>query len=39
MERRRIENVDELIVTSHVYDHEKRLRSFEIIAEVGIARD
>jgi len=30
---------DELIVTSHVYDHDKRLRSFEIIAEVGIAKD
>lgn len=28
---------DELIVTSHIYDHKKRLRSFEIIAEVGIA--
>ncbi len=27
---------DELLVTSHVYDHKKRLRSFEIIAEVGI---
>tara|TARA_Y100000588_G_scaffold94719_3_gene102694 strand:- start:224 stop:1213 length:990 start_codon:yes stop_codon:yes gene_type:complete len=27
---------DELIVTSHIYDHKKRLRSFEIIAEVGI---
>ena len=30
---------DELIVTSHVYDHDKRLRSFEIISEVGIAKD
>ena len=30
---------DELIVTSHIYDHDKRLRSFEIIAEVGIAKD
>ncbi len=28
---------DELIVTSHIYDHQKRLRSFEITAEVGIA--
>jgi luciferase family oxidoreductase group 1 len=28
---------DELIVTSHIYDHQKRLRSFEIMAEVGIA--
>ena len=30
---------DELIVTSHIYDHDKRLRSFEIIADVGIAID
>jgi len=30
---------DELIVTSHIYDHDKRLRSFEIIADVGIATD
>ena len=29
--------VDELIVTSHIFDHGKRLRSFEIIADVGIA--
>jgi luciferase family oxidoreductase group 1 len=29
---------DELIVTSHIYDHDKRLRSFEIIADVGIAK-
>ena len=28
---------DELIITSHIYDHDKRLRSFEIIADVGIA--
>jgi luciferase family oxidoreductase group 1 len=29
---------DELIVTSHVFDHTKRLRSFEILADVGIAK-
>ncbi len=28
---------DELIVTSHIYDHAKRLRSFEILADVAIA--
>jgi alkanesulfonate monooxygenase SsuD/methylene tetrahydromethanopterin reductase-like flavin-dependent oxidoreductase (luciferase family) len=26
---------DELMVTANIYDHEKRKRSFEIIAEVG----
>ena len=30
---------DELIINSHIYDHDKRLRSFEIIAEVGVAKD
>ena len=29
---------DELIITSHIFDHAKRLRSFEITAEVGIAK-
>ena len=28
---------DELIITSHIYDHAKRLRSFEILADVAIA--
>ena len=28
---------DELIVTSHIFDHAKRLRSFEILADVAIA--
>ena len=27
--------VDELIVTGHIFDHAARLRSFEIIAEIG----
>ncbi len=27
---------DELIVTSHILDHGKRLRSFEILAEVAM---
>ena len=26
---------NELMITSHIYDHAKRLRSFEIVAEVG----
>lgn len=26
--------VDELMVTSHIYDHQARLRSYEIVAEV-----
>jgi hypothetical protein len=26
---------DELLITSHIYDHPNRLRSFEIVAEVG----
>jgi len=30
---------DELIITSHIYDHAKRLRSFEIMAEVAIAKN
>jgi alkanesulfonate monooxygenase SsuD/methylene tetrahydromethanopterin reductase-like flavin-dependent oxidoreductase (luciferase family) len=29
---------DELMVTANIYDHEKRKRSFEIIAEVGGVR-
>ncbi|MBT3927900.1 MAG: LLM class flavin-dependent oxidoreductase [Rhodospirillaceae bacterium] len=29
---------DELIVTSHIFDHANRLRSFEILADVGIAK-
>jgi luciferase family oxidoreductase group 1 len=29
---------DELIITSHIFDHAKRLRSFEITADVGIAK-
>jgi luciferase family oxidoreductase group 1 len=28
---------DELMVTSHIFEHEKRLRSFEIVADVAIA--
>jgi alkanesulfonate monooxygenase SsuD/methylene tetrahydromethanopterin reductase-like flavin-dependent oxidoreductase (luciferase family) len=27
-------NADELMVTSHVFDHAARVRSFEILAEV-----
>ena len=30
---------DELIITSHIYDHAKRLRSFEIMADVGIVEN
>ena len=26
---------DELLITSHIYNHANRLRSFEIVAEVG----
>lgn len=26
---------DELIVVSHIYDHEARLRSYEIAADIG----
>ena len=26
---------DEIIVTGHIFDHEARRRSFEIVAEVG----
>jgi alkanesulfonate monooxygenase SsuD/methylene tetrahydromethanopterin reductase-like flavin-dependent oxidoreductase (luciferase family) len=39
--RRGLENfvattqADELMVTANIYDHEKRKRSFAIIAEVG----
>jgi alkanesulfonate monooxygenase SsuD/methylene tetrahydromethanopterin reductase-like flavin-dependent oxidoreductase (luciferase family) len=28
-------NADEVILTSHVYDHGERLRSYELAAEVG----
>jgi luciferase family oxidoreductase group 1 len=28
---------DELMVVSHIYDHASRVRSFEIVAEVGVA--
>jgi alkanesulfonate monooxygenase SsuD/methylene tetrahydromethanopterin reductase-like flavin-dependent oxidoreductase (luciferase family) len=28
---------DELMVVSHIYDHGSRVRSFEILAEVGAA--
>jgi hypothetical protein len=28
---------DELMVVSHIYDHGARIRSFEIVAEVGAA--
>ena len=28
-------SADELILTSSIYDHSKRLRSFEIAAEAG----
>jgi hypothetical protein len=28
---------DELMVVSHIYDHGSRVRSFEIVAEVGAA--
>ncbi|HUU36189.1 MAG TPA: LLM class flavin-dependent oxidoreductase [Vicinamibacterales bacterium] len=30
-------SADELIVTSHIYDHDARLRSYEIIAPVAVA--
>jgi luciferase family oxidoreductase group 1 len=30
---------DELMVTSHIFDHAKRLRSFEIVADLAIGRD
>ena len=26
---------DELMITSHIHDHQARLRSYEIVAEVG----
>ncbi|HEX3860534.1 MAG TPA: LLM class flavin-dependent oxidoreductase [Stellaceae bacterium] len=29
---------DELMVTANIFDHEKRKRSFEIVAEIGVAR-
>jgi luciferase family oxidoreductase group 1 len=29
-------NADELMITSHIYDHDARLRSYEIVAGVGI---
>ena len=28
-------NADELMITSHIYDHEARLRSYEIVAGIG----
>jgi luciferase family oxidoreductase group 1 len=28
-------NADELMITSHIYDHGARLRSYEIVAEIG----
>ena len=28
---------DELMVVSHIYDHDARIRSFEIVAEAGTA--
>ena len=30
----RLTGVDELMITAHVFDHEARKRSFEIVAEV-----
>ena len=30
--------VDELLVVSHIYDHPARLRSYELLAQLGIAR-
>jgi alkanesulfonate monooxygenase SsuD/methylene tetrahydromethanopterin reductase-like flavin-dependent oxidoreductase (luciferase family) len=30
--------VDELMVVSHIYDHEARLRSYELLGEIGLAR-
>ena len=30
---------DELMVTAHIYDHQARLRSYEIVAEIGARSD
>jgi luciferase family oxidoreductase group 1 len=31
-------NADELMITSHIYDHDARLRSYEIVAAIAAAR-
>ena len=31
-------NADELMVTANIFDHDKRKRSFEIVAEVAIGK-
>ncbi len=35
---RRRTGADELMVTANIFDHDKRKRSFEIVAEVAIGR-